>query len=158
VTTEIKENKKYMAQTFKLKKGEILFENDRIIISDKVNKQNGLTLLTSGIWIFYGTLSVLRYMKTGDEFLLWTGSFIGIGHLIIFVFTLLRSTKSEISLTDVKSIKVKQRFNNYFLDIRLKNNRLRRVNQIEDSEELEEYIKTNYGGLTTKRNKQTVSI
>jgi len=66
------------------------------------------------------------------------------------VFTLLRSAKSEISLNDVKSIKVKQRFNNSFLDIKLKNNRLRRVNQIEDSEELEEYIKTYYGGLTTK--------
>ena len=144
------ENRKYMTQTFRLKKGEILFENDKIIISDKVNRQNGMTLLMSGLWIFYGTVSVLRYMKTGDDFLLWTGSFIGIGHLIIFVFTLLRSAKSEISLDDVKSIKVKQRFNNNFLDIRLKNNRLRRVIQIEDSEELEEYIKTYYDGLTAK--------
>jgi len=139
-----------MKQTFRLKKGEISFENDKIIISDKVYKQNGMTLLTSGLWIFYGTISVLRYMKTGDEFLLWTGLFIGIGHLIIFVFTLLRSVQNEISLNEVKSLKVKQRFNNIFLDIRLKNNRLRRVSQIEDSMELKKYIETYFDGLTRK--------
>ena len=139
-----------MKQTFRLKKGEISFENDKIIISDKVHKQNGMLLFTSGLWIFYGIISVLRYMKTGDEFLLWTGSFIGIAHLIIFIFTLLRSVQSKISLNDVKSIKVKQRFNNNFLDIRLKNNRLRRVSQIEDTEELKEYIEKYYIGLKEK--------
>ena len=139
-----------MTQIFRLKKGEILFEKEKIIISDNVKKQNGITLFTSFLWIIFGTASVLRYMKTGDEFLLWSGSLIGISHLLIFVFTLLRSVKSEIYFNEVKSIKVKQRFNNIFLDIRLKNNRLRRINQIDNSEELEDYIETYLGSLNGK--------
>ena len=139
-----------MTQIFRLKKGEILFEKEKIIISDNVKKQNGITLFTSFLWIIFGTASVLRYMKTGDEFLLWSGSLIGISHLLIFVFTLLRSVKSEIYFNEVKSIKVKQRFNNIFLDIRLKNNRLRRINQIDNSEELEDYIEKYLGSLNGK--------
>ena len=42
-----------------------------------------------------------------------------------------------------KSIKIKRRFSNEFLDIRLKNNILRRVIRIENSQELEKYIKSN---------------
>ena len=137
-----------MTQTFRLKKGEILFENDKIIISDKAKTQRFMTLFTSGLWIFYGTISVLRFMKTGDEFLLWSGSLIGIGHLLIFVFTLFRSVKIEISLNEVKSLKVKQHFSNNFLDIRLKNNKLRRISQIDDSEDLKKYIETYFPSMT----------
>ena len=82
-------------------------------------------------------------MKTGDQFLLWTGLFIGIAHFIIFILNLLRSNKSEVLLDDITSIKITRRFNKEFLDIKLKNNKLRRVIGIENSLELEEYIKSN---------------
>jgi hypothetical protein len=129
-----------MTETFKLKKGEIFFEEDKIIILDNARKQRRLTLLTSSLWTFYGTMSVLRYLKTGDPFLLWTGLLIGIGHLLIIVISLLRTTKSEISLNEVKSIKVKQCFRNKYLHIKLKTNRLRRIIWIDNSEELLKYI------------------
>jgi hypothetical protein len=57
-----------------------------------------------------------------------------------FIFTLFRSNKSEVLFGEIKSIK--QRFSNTFLDIRLKNYRLRRVNGVENYQELEDYIKT----------------
>ena len=82
-------------------------------------------------------------MKTGDQFLLWTGLFIGIAHFIIFILNLLRSNQSEVLLDDITSIKITRRFNKEFLDIKLKNNKLRRVIGIENSLELEEYIKSN---------------
>lgn len=132
-----------MTQTFKLKKGEISFEADKVKISDNSRKQNIIQLFSSAIWTIYGIISVLRYLKTGDQFLLWTGLFIGTAHLIIFILNLLRSNQSEINLDDIKSVKVKKRFNNEFLDIRLKNNRLRRVSGIENIRQLEEYIKSN---------------
>jgi hypothetical protein len=132
-----------MAQTFKIKEGEISFETDKVKISDKSTKQSRFQLFSSGMWTIYGTLSVLRYLKTGDQFLLWTGLLIGIAHFVIFILILFRSTQSDILLGDIKSIKVKQRFSNKFLDIRLKNNRLRRVNGVENSEELDDYIKSN---------------
>lgn len=132
-----------MTHTFKLKKGEISFEIEKIKISDNSRIQKINQLLSSGIWTIFGTISVLRYMKTGDQFLLWTGLFIGIAHFIIFILNLLRSNQSEVLLDDITSIKITRRFNKEFLDIKLKNNKLRRVIGIENSLELEEYIKSN---------------
>ena len=133
-----------MKHTFKLKKGEILFDDDKIIIKDDAKKQRGLALLSSSMWTIYGTLSVLRYFKTGDQFLLWTGLFIGIAHFVVFILNLRRTVKSEIPFDGIKSIKVKQRFSNEFLDIKLKNSRLRRVILADNETELEEYIETNF--------------
>lgn len=132
-----------MTHTFKLKKGEISFEIDKIKISDNSRIQKINQLLSSGIWTIFGTISVLRYMKTGNQFLLWTGLFIGIAHFVIFILNLLRSNQSEVLLDDITSIKITRRFNKEFLDIKLKNNKLRRVIGIENSLELEEYIKSN---------------
>lgn len=131
-----------MTQTFKFNKAEISFENDKIIISDDAKQQLRRTQFTSGIWVLYGTLSILRFLNTGDQFLLWSGLIIGLGHLVVFVMILFRSTQSEIPLNDIKSIKVKKRFNNSNLDIRLKSNRLRRVLRIEETEELKKYMET----------------
>ena len=64
-------------------------------------------------------------------------------HFIIFILNLLRSNQSEVLLDDITSIKITRRFNKEFLDIKLKNNKLRRVIGIENSLELEEYIKSN---------------
>ena len=40
-----------MTQTFTLKKGEILFEEDKIIISDNAKIHKYLTLFSTGLWI-----------------------------------------------------------------------------------------------------------
>lgn len=98
-----------MIQTFKFNKAEISFENDKIIISDDAKQQLRRTQFTSGIWVFYGTLSILRYMNTGDQFLLWSGLIIGLGHLVIFIMILFRSTQNEIPINEIKSIKVKKK-------------------------------------------------
>ena len=139
-----------MTQTFKLKKGEISFETDKVKISDNSRKQKRVQLFSSGMWTIFGTISVLRFFKTSDQFLLWTGLFIGIAHFIIFILNLLRSSQSEISIDDIKSVNVKRRFNNEFLDIKLKNNRLRRVVGLENSQELENYFKSKIANIRTK--------
>ena len=133
-----------MTQIFKIKNWEISFETDKVSISDDFKKQNLINLFSIGIWTIYGTVSVLRYFKTGDQFLLWTGLFIGVTHFLIFILNLFRSNQNEILFDDIKPIKVKQRFGNRFLDIRLKNNRLRRVIGVDNSKELEDYIKSNF--------------
>jgi hypothetical protein len=136
-----------MIQTFKLKNGELSFEEDKIVITDSAKKQNRNWLISSGVWTVYGILSVLRYFKTGDPFLLWTGLFIGIAHFVILVRTLFRSAKSEILRSEIVSWEIKQRFGNRFLDIRLKENKTRRVNGIEAiSAELKAYMGANFGG------------
>ena len=132
-----------MTQIFNIKNGQISFETDKVSISDHSKKHNLIMLISSGIWTIFGTISVLRYFNTGDQFLLWTGLFIGIGHLVFFTLSLFRSNQNEILFNDIKSITVKQRFGNRFLDIRLKNNKLRRIIGVENSPELEDYIKSN---------------
>ena len=107
-----------MTKIFKIKKGEISFETDKVSISDNSKKQNLINLFSIGIWTIYGTVSVLRYFKTGDQFLLWTGLFIGITHFVIFILNLFGSNQNAILFNDIKSIKVKQRFGNRILDLR----------------------------------------
>ena len=143
-------NKTKMTQTFKLKKGEISFEADKVKISDNSRELNRIQLFSSGIWTISGAISVLRYLKTSDQFLLWTGLFIGISHFVIFILNLLRSNQSEILFDDVKFIKVKKRFGREFLDIKLKDNRLRRVIGIENSQDIEEYVESNLEKIRTK--------
>ena len=47
-------------------------------------------------------------------------------------------------------MKVKQRFGREFLDIKLKNNRLRRVIGIKNPQDLEKYVESNFEHIKTK--------
>ena len=133
-----------MNQTFKLKKGGILFEGDKIIIKDDAKKQKWILTLILCLGTIYGALTFLRYFKTGDQFDYWFGLIIALLNILILTVWLLRSFRSEISINEVKSMKIKHRFRNKFLDIRLNNNRLRRVIRVENAVLLEEFIKTNF--------------
>lgn len=133
-----------MIQTFKLKKGEILFGEDKIIIKDDAKWQKWSGSMITFLGTMYFIESFLKSYKNGTLFDFWYALifiFLGIPLLTIL---LLRSVRSEISLNNVKSMKIKQRFSIKFLDIKLVNNRLRRVSDIQNSEELEKYIATNF--------------
>ena len=134
-----------MKQTFKLIKGEILFDEDKIIIKDDAKKQKWYSSLITGMGTMVLILSLLKSYKTGEQFQFWFEFiFILIG-ILLLPLLLLRSVKSEISLNDVKSMRIKQGlFSNYFLDIKLVNNRLRRVINVKNAKELEKYIATNF--------------
>lgn len=131
-----------MNQSFKLEKGELSFGEEKIIISDDAKKQIRILLLLSVTWTLYGIFSVLRYFKTGDQFLLWTGLFIIIGHFVVLVLTLFRTSKSEIKKSEIKSLEIKRRFGNTFLDINLYGKKFRRVIRIDNAEELKKHIET----------------
>ena len=107
------------------------------MITDKAKRGKIFRLITSGLWTFYGLMSLLRYLKTGDQFLLWTGLLIGIGHLGIFIAFLFKSVANEISFENIKSVELDQDNN---LSIKLKNGRTRRVNQVYATQEFKEYI------------------
>ena len=138
-----------MKQTFKLKKGEILFDEDKIIIKDDANRQKWILSAILLLGTIYCLATFLRYFKIGDEFDFWFGLLIGLIDILVLTVWLLRSVKSEILLREVRSLKLNQRFGNKFLDIKLDSNRLRRVIRVENSAELENYIETN---IRTKLN------
>ena len=132
-----------MKQTFKLKKGEILLDENKIWIKDDAKKQKWILTAILCLGTIYGFLTFLNYYKTGDKFDFWFGLLIGVLDILILTIWLLRSVRSEIYLSEVKSMKIKQRFNNKFLGIRLNTNRPRRVFRVDNASELEEYIETN---------------
>jgi hypothetical protein len=130
-----------MADSFKIEDGEISIETDKIKISDKSKKQNLMTMINSIIWVFFGLVTIIRYFTKGDEFALWTGSLIGIGHFVVLIIYLFRSHQAGIHFDEIKSIKVKERIGRKFLDIKLKNHKLRRVIGVHNKEKLQEYLK-----------------
>jgi hypothetical protein len=62
-------------------------------------------------------------------------------HLVVLIINLFRTHQSEISFDEIKSIKVKERIGRKFLDIKLKNHKLRRVIGVYNKEKLQEYLK-----------------
>ncbi|MEI6568746.1 MAG: hypothetical protein WCR20_18840 [Verrucomicrobiota bacterium] len=133
-----------MKLTFKLKVGEILFDEDKIIIKDDAKKQKWYGSLITGMGTMILILFLLKSYKTGSAFEFWFELIfilVGIPVLTILFF---RSVKSEISFSEVKSMKVRRRNGNKFLDINLKNHRLRRVIRVDNETELKEYIETNF--------------
>ena len=133
-----------MKHTFKLKKGEILFDNDKIIIKDDAKIQKWYSSLITGMGTMVLILNFLKSYKTGTQFEFWFELLFIVLGIPLLTILLLRSVRSEIALKDVKSMKIKQRFGNKYLDIKLNSNRLRRVNDLQNAEELEKYIATNF--------------
>ena len=133
-----------MTQKFELKDGEIIFENDVIFISDKAKKHKHLTLISSAVWILVGLKNAMVFDRETVETIDYFWIVLGVINLLVFVVILRRSTVNMITLNDVKSIKLKRRFSNIVLDIKLKNNRVRRVIQFYEPEELKRFIQKNY--------------
>jgi hypothetical protein len=129
-----------MNNPFELKEGKLVFEEDKIIISDNAKSQRNYWLFLSGLQVLCGVMMVLRFLKNGEQVFLWTGLFLSVVNFVIFVGFLLRSVRSEINLREVKSMKLKENFGNDFLDIKLQSNRIRRVNQISIAQDLREYL------------------
>lgn len=140
-----------MTQTFRLKKGQISFAENRILISDNAKSQKSMSLLTNGIILIWGIMNIFKFEQLGDEFFLSFWIVLVILLLIVFVAVLLESTKSVILFVDIKSIRVKQRSINTILYIKLRNNQLRRVMQIEDDEEIKKFINKYLYDLEVKR-------
>lgn len=129
-----------MTQTFHLTGGEITFEADKIVIKDEARKQNLYTNILGGMAAAFFAIDFVRSFKQGDTHDRWLSAILVIIYLATLIMTLLRSTQREVPYNDIKTIAVKQRFSNKFIDIKLKNNRLRRVTGVGNMEEIEAYI------------------
>ncbi len=151
--TENKTINKYekMKQTFRLRKGEISFENDVISILDNMKTLKYILLTSIVISLISVTINVSKLKQVGGENYISFWLFILALNLLILTLLLFWSTKSSVLLADVKSIKLRQIFNNSTLYIKLKNSQIRQVTiQVEDVDALKEYIKKHFDGLTVK--------
>ena len=128
--------------TFELKKGKLVFEEDKILITDNARYLKRSRLLSSGILILFGLYNLMNFFKHNDIHAQWSGLLVGLFGLIFLVIALLMNAESEIYMKDVKSMKVRRIFFKEFLIIKLTNNRTRQVAGIYNAERLEEFLKT----------------
>jgi len=131
-----------MNNTFELKKGKIVFDEDKIVITDNARYLKRSRLLSSGILILFGLYNLMNSIKHNDIHAQWSGLLLGIVGLIFLVIAILMNAQSEIFLKDVISMKVKRIFFKEYLVIKLGNSRTRQVAGIYNAERLEEYINT----------------
>jgi hypothetical protein len=130
-----------MERILALEKGKIVLGEDKITIRDKAKKQKFIQIASSLMWTTYGILAVLRYMKTGDKFLLWTGSIIGLLHLVILFISLLRTTRGEINLHEIGMAIFKEKNGGKILDLKLKGGLKRRIQKVKTiSDELRAFF------------------
>ena len=140
-----------MKQTFRLRKGEISFENDVISILDNMKTLKYILLTSIVISLISVIINVSKLKQVGGENYISFWLFILALNLLILTLLLFWSTKSSVLLADVKSIKLRQIFNNSTLYIKLKNSQIRQVTiRVEDVDALKEYIKKHFDGLTVK--------
>ncbi len=122
--------------------GQITFrESDIEIIDDAFKKQQNNRAVCF-VWFGFGILSVLRYIITGDHYMLWAGVFISLGHFIYFIITFFNSTKGIIQMNEIDSFSLKKQFFGHsILEIKLVGNKKRTVKRVDDiSEELEKIV------------------
>jgi hypothetical protein len=131
-----------MNNTFELKKGKLVFEADKIVISDNAGYEKWYRLFSFTMLLFLGISFSVKYLRTGEDSSLRTGLLFTVVSLVNFAFEYFKSSRSEISYKDVKSFKVNRIFSRDVLFIRMHNNKTRRVNGIYNAERLAEYIQS----------------
>ena len=131
-----------MDNTFELKRGKLVFEQDKIVITDDAKRQKRARILSALFLLVMGAYEIYRYTQKSEYQFLRSGLMvIGVG-LILIVLALLVNVQNEIDLKEVKSMKIKRIFFKELLLIKLKNNRTRQVVGIYNAERLETYIQT----------------
>ena len=131
-----------MDNTFELKRGKLVFEQDKIVITDDAKRQKRARILSALFLLVMGAYEIYRYTQKSEYQFLRSGLMvIGVG-LILIVLALLVNVQNEIDLKEVKSMKIKRIFFKELLLIKLKNNRTRQVAGIYNAERLETYIQT----------------
>lgn len=122
-------------ETLNLKDGTLSFDQSHIYIEDKNKHQSQIRTLSSSLWLLFGVLFVWRYFLGEEAFYLWSGLFIAVGHgLVLIIQSFFRTSRGDIPFADIKAMHIKRRGNNTFLELKLRNNRSRRVNQVEEIE------------------------
>lgn len=128
-----------MKKTFKLKKGEILFDKDKIIINDDAKKQK-LSGLTFGC--FGAVISIMMALNYMNSYKFWMDLFTCVLSILAICLLMFQTAKSVLHKNEIKSLEIRKRLGNKFLDIKLLNKKTRRVTNLDNIEELEQYIKT----------------
>jgi len=118
-----------MKKKFTIHNGEISFLDNGLEINDHSMKSKWIYIILGFCWILYGILSLLRYTKTGDNFLLWSGIIIISLWIIGIVIKYFKQTDKQILFNDIDKVIIKKDVMDTILkaDIIFKNSKRRSV-------------------------------
>ncbi|MCE1197497.1 MAG: hypothetical protein LWW85_00890 [Marinilabiliales bacterium] len=131
-----------MNNTFELKKGKLVFQDDKILIEDDILYQRRMRLFSSLFLVAFGIFNLYNYFKNNDQHFLNSALFLGIVGLVTLVLAMRVNVQKEIDLKSVKSMKVRKMLFKEIFIIRLHQGSPRQVVGIYNAERLEEYIQT----------------
>ncbi len=131
-----------MTNTFELKKGKLVFEDDKILITDDAKNRKRMRLISAILLLALGIYNFSKYIKTNDDHILWNSLIVGIAAIVLIVTALLVNVQSEINLREVTSLKIRRILFREFLVIKTAKKGTRQVVGIFNTERLEEYIST----------------
>jgi hypothetical protein len=131
-----------MNNSFELKKGKLVFEDDKIIITDDVKYRKRMRLISAILLFCLGVFNFINYFKTNDVAILFNGIIFGIGAILLIIAALLVNVQSEINLSEVTSMRIKRILFREYLVIKVANKGIRQVAGIYNAERLKEYINT----------------
>ena len=132
-----------MNKKFKLRKGEISFSENRLIITDNIKSQKLLMLGCSAFCALCVTNSIYNFKRLGDASYNM-GLYISLIVLLLSIILILLSwsTKKEIAPDEVKWMKITapRLYSGSTLKIQLKNRQIRWVHGVKHPEELRKHI------------------
>ncbi len=129
-----------MSQTFQLAKGKITFEEDKLQIEDAVIKERNQFILMLVFIVFQIVFQIYRFNKREDYVSIIFGVFFGLMGILFINRLVSMSVQNVILYEDIKSVQLKKRLRNHFMDIRLTNNKIRRLNLNDKSVELDLFL------------------
>ncbi len=132
-----------MDNTFEVKNGKLVFEEDKIVIDDDAVYLRRMRFLSMGMFFLVAMVFSWDYLKSGNVNALYLPVMFTLLGVVAYLSEFFRTTQKEILLNEVKSIKIRRKFMfRKSLLIRLKNHKTREVEGIFNLERLLDYIKT----------------
>ncbi len=132
-----------MDNTFEVKNGKLVFEEDKIVIDDDAVYLRRMRFLSMGMFFLVAMVFSWDYLKSGNVNALYLPVMFTLLGVVAYLSEFFRTTQKEILLNEVKSIKIRRKFIfRKSLLIRLKNHKTREVEGIFNLERLLDYIKT----------------
>ncbi len=118
-----------MKEKIRIDTGEIEFTDEYINIFDNARKQYINLIVFYFFWMIVGVLTLYRGIYTSSFILTGIGGFVTIGMIFIIALNLfIVHTSNCIFIKDIKKIRFGESRKNSYMDIRTKDNKLRKIN------------------------------
>lgn len=121
--------------TFKIKSGQIEFTKSGIEIQDGQKKYFWIRLVTVLFWIGFASFNLNRELREPQFDYFWIGinALLLVMNLTFLILTAFQSRKHSIAREEIVYIRMKERFNDAFMDVKLTDGKLRRVTGVKAS-------------------------